>query len=151
MTHPTPDSLYDTAKAIQLALGPVFLLTGIAGMLNVMTGRLSRIIDRGRSLTEKRFDTSIYSDQEIMNELRALERRRYVTSTGITMCSIAALLICIDIVTLFLEVMAGSPLSWIVGVLFAAAIIALIGGLSFFLYELHLSAKTIRIIMSRKK
>jgi hypothetical protein len=42
------DILNEMAKAIQLALGPVFLLTGIAGMLNVMSGRLSRIIDRGR-------------------------------------------------------------------------------------------------------
>jgi Protein of unknown function (DUF2721) len=38
----------DLAKAIQLALAPVFLLSGIAALLGVMTGRLARIIDRGR-------------------------------------------------------------------------------------------------------
>jgi hypothetical protein len=38
----------DIGHAIQLALSAgVFLLTGIAAMLNVMTGRLARIIDRG--------------------------------------------------------------------------------------------------------
>jgi hypothetical protein len=37
----SPDSIGDGTKAIQLALVPVFLLTGIAGLLNVMTGRLS--------------------------------------------------------------------------------------------------------------
>ena len=42
----------DLAKAIQLALAPVFLLTGIAALLSVMTGRLARIIDRGRALAE---------------------------------------------------------------------------------------------------
>src|SRR5262245_14330391 len=42
----------DGARAIQLALAPVFLLTGIAGLRNVMTARLGRIIDRGRHLTE---------------------------------------------------------------------------------------------------
>ncbi len=36
----------DVSRAIQLALAPVFLLTGIAGVLNVMTGRVARIIDR---------------------------------------------------------------------------------------------------------
>ena len=46
-------SLGDVSHAIQLALAPVFLLTGIAGMLNVMAGRLARIIDRGRQLTER--------------------------------------------------------------------------------------------------
>ena len=49
---PTLDDLPDVTRAIQLALAPVFLLTGIAGLLNVMSTRLSRIIDRGRALTE---------------------------------------------------------------------------------------------------
>ena len=39
-------NINDVPQAIQLALGPVFLLTGIAGTLNVMAGRLARIIDR---------------------------------------------------------------------------------------------------------
>jgi hypothetical protein len=38
-------SIGDVSHAIQLALAPVFLLTGIAGILNVMAGRLARIID----------------------------------------------------------------------------------------------------------
>ena len=42
----------DIGRAIQLALAPVFLLTGIAALLGVMAGRLARIIDRGRQLTE---------------------------------------------------------------------------------------------------
>jgi hypothetical protein len=40
---PTPDGFNDIARAIQLALAPVFLLTGIAGILNVMTGRLPEL------------------------------------------------------------------------------------------------------------
>ena len=42
----------DLAKAIQLALAPVFLLTGIGALLSVMTGRLARIMDRGRAFAE---------------------------------------------------------------------------------------------------
>jgi len=38
------------AHAIQLAVAPVFLLSGIGAMLAVLTSRLSRIIDRGRAL-----------------------------------------------------------------------------------------------------
>ena len=44
-----PD-ITDLPRAIQLALTPVFLLTGIGGLLSVMTSRLSRIIARGRAL-----------------------------------------------------------------------------------------------------
>lgn len=49
----TDPTLFDPiASAIQLALTPAFLLTGIAGLLNVMAGRLARVIDRGRAVNE---------------------------------------------------------------------------------------------------
>lgn len=50
----TFDTFNNIASAIQLALTPVVLLSGIVAMLNVMAGRLSRIIDRGRKLTADR-------------------------------------------------------------------------------------------------
>jgi len=44
------EALPAIAHAIQLAIAPVFLLTGIAGLLGVMANRLARVIDRGRWL-----------------------------------------------------------------------------------------------------
>jgi hypothetical protein len=38
---------------IQLAVAPVFLLSGVSGLLGVLTNRLSRIIDRARVLEER--------------------------------------------------------------------------------------------------
>ena len=38
------------AHVIQLAVAPVFLLSGIAALLNVLNTRLSRIVDRARQL-----------------------------------------------------------------------------------------------------
>ncbi|WP_289284960.1 DUF2721 domain-containing protein, partial [Methylophaga sp. UBA1918] len=46
-------NLGDVTHAVQLALTPAFLLTGMAGILNVMANRLARIIDRARVLTDK--------------------------------------------------------------------------------------------------
>ncbi len=125
----------DVARAIQLALAPVFLLTGIAGLLNVMTGRLSRIIDRGRALTEPAAATPAACG----DELHALERRRHITSIAITACTVAALLLCLVIVTLFVEAMLSAPLEWLVGPLFTASVLALVVGLAFFLREVHLA------------
>jgi hypothetical protein len=45
------------AHAIQLAVAPVFLLSGIGAILAVMTNRLGRIIDRARVL-EVRLDNA---------------------------------------------------------------------------------------------
>jgi hypothetical protein len=137
-------SITDVSEAIQLALAPVFLLTGIAGMLNVMAGRLSRIIDRGRQLTEgRRGGTDVSAAVEA--ELAGLDRRRHLTSRAITSCTLAALLVCVVIAALFLEVMLGASLQWLVSLVFTGATLALIAGLALFLREVQLATKTIRI------
>lgn len=140
-----PEIMSNIAGAIQLALAPVFLLTGIAGMLNVMTGRLSRIIDRGRSLKEKPNVVTAYDNAMIQTEINMLERRRHITSISITMCTVAALLVCLVIVSLFLEVMFDMSLNWIIGALFILGTLALVIGLTYFLREVHLASTSVRI------
>lgn len=128
----------DVTQAIQLALGPVFLLTAIAGLLNVMTGRLARIIDRGREITGQPGD-------EVQRELHSLERRRHIASTAITACVLAALLVCMVIAALFLEVVLNVPLKWLVAAFFVSATFALVVGLAWFLREVRLATHTVRI------
>jgi len=49
-----PDSqVVAVGHVIQLAVAPVFLLTGVGGLLAVLTNRLARIIDRARFLEER--------------------------------------------------------------------------------------------------
>lgn len=140
---PDSDSLDSIAKAIQLALAPVFLLTGIAGMLNVMTNRLSRIIDRGRQLTEGRQPPMPLPPLDA--EIQCLERRRHLTSVAITASTIAALLVCIVIAALFAEVLLNAHLKWFIGALFTLAMLVLVVGLAFFLREVHLAMKSLLI------
>jgi hypothetical protein len=141
-----PNSISDISNAIQLALGPVFLLTGVAGLLNVMSGRLSRIIDRARFLTENPMAREMISKKSIQEELLTLEKRRNLTSSAITMCTFSALFVCMVIVILFLEVLFSIPFNWVIGVFFSLATLALVGGLAYFLREVHLSSKTIRFL-----
>ena len=142
---PPTEIINNISQAIQLALGPVFLLTGIAGLLNVMSGRLSRIIDRGRSLKEKPEVIATYDEAGLRSELNMLERRRHITSVAITMSTVAALMVCLVIVSLFLEVMFRIPLNWLIGALFVLATLSLVIGLTYFLREVHLSSTAVRI------
>jgi Protein of unknown function (DUF2721) len=130
-------------RAIQLALAPVFLLTGVAGLLNVMTGRLSRVIARGRQLIESPQDNLAMPPDMRASELRMLERRRHLASMAITTCTLAALLVCTVILLLFVEVLLELPLKWLEGMLFAGATLALIVSLMYFLREVHLSSQTV--------
>jgi len=85
----------------------------------------------------------------VEDELKSLEQRRHLTSQAITMCTISALLVCLVVASLFIEVMFQVPLDWAIGFLFTFATIALIAGLVFFLGEVHKSARTIRIRHSK--
>lgn len=138
-------NLGDVPHAIQLALAPVFLLTGIAGMLNVMAGRLARIIDRGRRLNEDPMPATAGSSISVENELVSLERRRHFAGSAITACTLSALFVCVVIVVLFVEVLLQVELKWLVGVLFTGSTLALVVGLAYFLREVHMATQTVRI------
>lgn len=138
-------NINDVPQAIQLALGPVFLLTGIAGMLNVMAGRLARIIDRGRRLCEDPRPTVLEHAPDIDAELHSLDHRRRLASAAITACTLAALLVCMVVAALFIEVFLNAPLMWLAGILFTGATLALVVGLALFLREVHLATQTVRI------
>lgn len=133
------------ARVIQLALAPVFLLTGIAGMLNVMTGRLGRIVDRGRHLSESLEANTAGPPHKSASYLGTLEQRRHLASMAIMSCTLAALLVCMVIVVLFAEALLELSLRWLEGILFTGSTFALIVGLTYFLREVHLATQTVRL------
>jgi hypothetical protein len=133
------------SHAIQLAIAPVFLLTGIAALLGVMATRLARVIDRARSLEHdwKAMEPDLRDRSR--TELASLEKRRRVCSWSINYCTVAALLVCLVIVTLFADEFFTASLRWLSGALFVGAMVALIFGLVCFLREVYLATHTVVI------
>lgn len=133
------------AHAIQLAIAPVFLLTGLAGLLGVMTTRLGRVIDRARNFERVWPDLDPKGRTAARIEIADLERRRRVCSWSISFCTTAALLVCLVIVTLFTEEFFGTNLRWLAGALFVCAMVSVICGLACFRREVHLATSTISL------
>jgi hypothetical protein len=150
-TMPTDLGSGVIAHAIQLAIAPVFLLTGVAGLLNVMAARLARVIDRVRSLDKTWPGLDAGARAAARVEIGNLEARRRICSWSINLSTVAALLICLVIVALFVEEFFGADLKWLAGALFVAAMVALIGGLACFLREVYLATHTTSVDLSRFK
>jgi len=131
--------------AIQLAIAPVFLLTGIAGLLGVMTTRLARVIDRARSFEATWPTMDAKGRAAARLEITDLDRRRRVCNLAISFCTSAALLICLVIVTLFAEEFLVAKLHWIAGAMFVGAMLAIICGIACFRREVHLATHTISL------
>lgn len=133
------------AHVVQLAVAPVFLLTGVAALLGVMANRLARVIDRARVL-EARWRQLDESEQAAARaELVLLEKRARLSSWAINFCTSAALLVCAVVATLFIDAFLRTNLKWLVGVLFVIVMLALMGGLFSFLHEVYLATHTLRI------
>jgi hypothetical protein len=136
---PNDATLPAIAHAIQLAIAPVFLLTGIAALLGVMANRLARVIDRGRALEQVWQSLSDHAKGVARAELTCLERRRKLASWSINFCTAAALLVCLVIAVLFVDEFFATNLRWVEGALFVLAMLGVIGGLASFLREVYLA------------
>ena len=117
------------AHVIQLAVAPVFLLTGLGALLSVMTNRLARVIDRAQLVEGMWSALDEAGRTGTRRELETLARRAHLASWAINFCTFSGLLVCGVIGTLFLDVLLGTNLKWLVSVLFIASMLAVIGGL----------------------
>ena len=129
------------SQLIQLSVAPVFLLAGVAGLLNVFTGRLSRIIDKVDKLNKyENENQKLLEDEKAL--LKITLRRKFLTmrmkntNLAILFCTFTGLLIAMVIVTMFLSAIFQFKDSLFVAILFIAAMICLIISLLLFLREI---------------
>lgn len=135
----------DIAHTIQTSIAPVFLLTGVAAILGVLSNRLGRIIDRARLLEDRLLHAS-GSDAPLMHEeLRILSKRARLVYRAIALSTTCALLVCIVIATLFGAALFDMTITKVIAALFIAAMFALIGALVIFLREVFFATASLRI------
>jgi hypothetical protein len=133
------------AHAVQLAVAPVFLLSGIGAMLAVMTSRLGRIIDRARYLEEGLVDASPEFLSSLQTDLRMLSQRAKLIYLAIALCTTTALLVCAVVAFLFVSAFLQFDASVVVALLFIAAMSTFVLGLLCFLREIYVGTVSLRI------
>ena len=138
-------SVDSVAHNIQLALGPVFLLTGIASILNVMTNRLARVIDRARKSAAEIAGYDPAARRRAAVELGLLGRRTVAAHWAIGLCTCSALFVCVVVAILFVGNFTPFSADALVAGLFIIAMVLLIAGLLLFLMEVQLAMKSVRI------
>ena len=138
--------LSDIAHLVELSVAPVFLLAGIGALLNVVTSRLGRVVDRARHLEDRFFkDPSEDELARIRTELRVLDTRMLYSQRAIFLFSMAALLVCIVVAALFIGAFVALDVAALVALMFIAALIAMVGGLTLFLLEITIATRTLRV------
>ena len=139
-----PVPLTDISHVIQLAIAPVFLLTGVGTILNVLTGRLARAVDRRRVLVAALPALDAALAGLAQRELGDQERRIRLVYVAISLLVACALLVCLLISIAFIDAYAGWHLGKVIAALFVLALVALTGSLAVFMREIFLAVSTVR-------
>ena len=138
-------ALPSIAEAIQASLSPVFVLTGIGALLTVLTGRLSRVIDRVRALEERHPQIGVDERARLVWELRRLAKRMSVINAALFLAVASAVATCVVVAMLFVGALTRSHIGTFVAFSFILAMSLLIAAFVAFMVEVRLSSRAIRV------
>ncbi len=133
------------AQTIQLALAPVFVLVAIGNILNLLSSRLGRVVDRSRHLQEQHMSTEGSDHDEVVAEIRMIDRRISLITRAIRLMVVSGLFIGTTVAVLFLEELVALNLQRIAAATFLIAVALLMWALVLFLRETQIAAQQLRI------
>lgn len=133
------------AQTIQLALAPVFVLVAMGNILNLLSSRLGRVVDRARALQDRHMATEGADHDEVVAEIRMIDRRIVLITRAIRLMVISGLLVGSTVAVLFLEELIDWKLQRVAAATFLAAIGLLMWALVLFLRETQIAAQQLRI------
>jgi hypothetical protein len=139
-----PQAFNDIAHVIQLAIAPVFMLTAIGTVLNVLAGRLGRSVDRRRALVAALPKLELAVAELAREEVAFEVKRIRLIYYAISMSVLSALLVCLLIGVAFIDAIVAVDLARVVALMFVLALFALIASLTIFLREIFLSVNSPR-------
>jgi hypothetical protein len=142
------DSVDSVAHVIQVALTPVFLLSGIASILGVLSTRLARVADRVDALAEKLETAGPTERNRLLFRLVYLRRRSHILDAAVMMATLGGAATSIAALLLFVGTLrdrAGISLF----VAFGLALVFTVGALGAFLIEMLLASHGIRDLAAK--
>jgi MFS family permease len=135
-------TLDDAAHLIQVALTPVFLLSGIGALLNVFAGRLARVADQLTALTTALKSGDATDEQN--EKLALLRRRSLILDVAVVLATAGAAATCLAIMTLFLFALSNKAIASILLLFFGGAVLCTLGAVVAFGIEMVLSNRAMR-------
>jgi len=142
--HALALTLDSAVHLIQVALTPVFLLSGIAALLNVFAGRLARVADRLESLAGEMEGAADDTRAAASAEVMRLHRRSLVLDVAVVLGTFGAAATCLAIMTLFLLALSNTAIAGILLLMFGLAILCTLGSVIAFGLEMLMSSKALR-------
>jgi hypothetical protein len=135
----------EIAGVIQLSVAPVFLLAGVGALVNAMSMRLGRVVDRARSIESELPEADPRRTERIHAELETISRRARLISRAIALAVVCALLVTVLLIAAFIDAFLALDLSFMLATIFVGALAAFSASLLVFLREILIASASLRI------
>ena len=133
------------AQTIQLALAPVFVLVAMGNILNILSARLGRVVDRLRHLQQRHAATTDREHDMVVLEIRNVDRRISLIGRAMRLLVTSGLAIGGCVALLFIEEIGDFHLRGVAAGAFLIAIGLMMWALVLFLRETQIAAASLRI------
>ena len=138
-------SLHDIVPVLQVAIGPVILISGVGLLLLTMTNRFGRTIDRARSLARELQSPAGLDREHVLAQVGIIYRRAKLLRLTIALAAMSVLLAALLIVLLFLSALMKWDYGVFISLTFIVCMGSLVGSLITFIFDIHLSLMALRL------
>lgn len=137
-------SVAEIIPILQTAIAPTILISGVGLLLLTMTNRLGRVIDRYRVLLRDIQNAVPENRARYDVQLKVLWRRAKLVRLAIALAAASELLASVLIIVIFSVAVTQIEITWLIGSIFTACMLCLIGSLVAFLWDINLSVASFK-------
>ena len=143
--------LQELIPVLQVAIGPVILISGVGLLLLTLTNRYGRAIDRSRQLIRELRESKGAARERLEGQIAILYRRARLMRLSITLAGVSVLLASLLIIVLFLTVWWRLEVGLLISLLFIACMATLSGSLATFIRDLYLSLGALKLELGHRQ
>ena len=143
--------LNEIVPVLQVAIGPVILISGVGLLLLTMTNRLGRAIDRARQLKGELPKRTEPDRQQVLAQVAIIYRRARMIRLSITLAALSALLASALVIALFVTALLHSEQAILLTIIFIACMISLFASLIAFIRDINLSLRALKLELENVK
>jgi hypothetical protein len=137
--------LKELIPVLQVAIGPVILISGVGLLLLTLTNRYGRTIDRSRLLVGELRECSEEDRHRLQGQVEILYRRARLIRLSILFAGVSVLLASVLIIVLFLTALWKLEVGLLISLLFIACMVALSGSLVAFIRDINVSLGALKL------
>lgn len=143
--------LPELIPVLQVAIGPVILISGVGLLLLTLTNRYGRTIDRSRQLMRELRELAGADRERLEGQIQILYRRARLTRLSILLSGVSVLLASVLIIVLFLTALLKLDLGLLISLLFIACMVSLSGSLVAFIRDMNLSLGALKLELGHRQ